>query len=41
MAYGLARMYVDGQFPSWDLSETDALSASIAIFDQFISSISA
>lgn len=39
LAYGLARMYVDGQFPSWDLPETDALPACEAIFDQFIASI--
>jgi AcrR family transcriptional regulator len=41
LAYGLARMYVDGQFPSWELPETDVLPACEAIFDQFIASISA
>lgn len=41
LVYGLARMYVDGQFPSWGLSELDALAACEAIFDQFIASITA
>lgn len=41
LAYGLARMYVDGQFPSWGLAELDVLAACEAIFDQFITSITA
>jgi AcrR family transcriptional regulator len=41
LVYGLARMYVDGQFPSWDLPEPDALAACEAILDQFIASITA
>jgi len=41
MVYGLARMYLDGQFSSWDLDETKALEESVAILDQYISSISA
>lgn len=41
LVYGLARMYVDGQFPSWGLHERDALEESIAILDQFIASITA
>jgi len=41
LVYGLARMYVDGQFPSWGLDESKALQESIAILDQFIASISA
>lgn len=40
LAYGLVRMYVDGQFPSWGLPETDVLLPCEAIFDQFIASIS-
>ncbi len=41
LVYGLARMYVDGQFPSWEFNESDALKECIAIFDQFVASISA
>lgn len=41
LAYGLARMYVDGQFPSWDLPEADAIRECEAIFDQFMASITA
>jgi len=41
LVYGLARMYVDGQFPSWGLNESDALKECIAIFDQFVASIKA
>lgn len=41
LVYGLARMYIDGQFPSWGLDERDALKESIAIVDQFLASISA
>lgn len=41
LAYGLARMYVDGQFPSWDLPEADAFHECEAIFDQFMASIAA
>ncbi|WP_266170505.1 TetR/AcrR family transcriptional regulator [Dyella subtropica] len=39
LVYGLARMYVDGQFPSWELDEEAALENSLAVFDQFIDSI--
>ena len=39
LVYGLARMYVDGQFPSWNLSGSDALGACEAILDQFIATI--
>jgi len=41
LVYGLGRMYIDGQFPSWELSEQAALDESIAILDQFIASITA
>ena len=40
MVYGLARMYIDGQFPSWGLPVDDSLAESIKIFDLFIISIS-
>lgn len=39
LVYGLGRMYLDGQFPSWELNEKNALEESIAILDQFIASI--
>ena len=41
LVYGLGRMYIDGQFPSWELSERDACEECIAILDQFITSITA
>lgn len=41
LVYGLARMYIDGQFPSWGLPGNDALDECVAIVDQFIASISA
>jgi len=41
LGYGFARMYVDGQFPSWDLDATDPLREAMALFDQFIASIAA
>ncbi len=40
MAYGLARMFIDGQFPSWGLESDRALEQSIEILDQFMCSIS-
>jgi len=39
LAYGLARMYIDGQFPSWGLRGADPLEEVIGMFDLFISSI--
>jgi AcrR family transcriptional regulator len=39
LVYGLARMYVDGQFPSWNLSESEAFTTCEAILDQFIATI--
>jgi AcrR family transcriptional regulator len=39
MVYGLARMFVDGQFPSWGLDEDKALAECEGIFDAFIASI--
>lgn len=41
LVYGLARMHIDGQFPSWGVDGANALEESIAILDQFIASISA
>jgi AcrR family transcriptional regulator len=41
LVYGLARMHIDGQFPSWGVDSADALNESIAVLDQFIASISA
>jgi AcrR family transcriptional regulator len=41
LGYGLVRMYIDGQFPSWDLEDLDPLQEVIGIFDQFIASIAA
>ena len=39
LVYGLARMYVDGQFPSWNLSKSDALETCETILGQFIATI--
>lgn len=39
LAYGLARMYIDGQFPSWGLRGADPLEEVIGMFDLFIASI--
>lgn len=41
LVYGLARMHIDGQFPSWGIDNADSLNESIAVLDQFIASISA
>lgn len=41
LAYGLGRMYIDGQFPSWGLCQESAVEEAIQILDQFIASISA
>lgn len=41
LVYGMGRMYIDGQFPSWGLNQSAALEESVAIFDQFIASIGA
>jgi len=41
LVYGIGRMYIDGQFPSWELNESAALEESVAILDQFITSIAA
>ncbi|HXP96979.1 MAG TPA: TetR/AcrR family transcriptional regulator [Telmatospirillum sp.] len=41
LAYGLARMSIDGQFPSWDVEDLNPLQEVIGIFDQFIASIAA
>ncbi len=40
MVYGLARMLLDGQFPSWGLPEEDALATSVRVLDAYIASIS-
>lgn len=39
IAYGLARMRVHAQFPSWGLDEAKALAECEAILDTFIASI--
>lgn len=39
MAYGLARMFVDGQFQSWGLDEAKAFAECQRILDTFITSI--
>lgn len=36
LTYGLARMQVDGQFPSWQVSEGEAEAAMLAVLDLFI-----
>ena len=41
LVYGLARMQIDGQFPSWGVDSGNSLNESIAVLDQFIASISA
>jgi AcrR family transcriptional regulator len=41
LVYGIGRMYIDGQFPSWELDESAALEESVATLDQFIASIAA
>ena len=40
LVYGLARMHIDGQFPSWGIDSANSLNESIAVLDQFIASIS-
>ncbi len=40
MTYGLARMFLDGQFLSWGLSEEDALATSVRVLDEYIASVS-
>jgi AcrR family transcriptional regulator len=39
LVYGLSRMFIDGQFPSWDLDEGAALEESIATLDQFVAAV--
>ena len=41
LVFGLARMHLDGQFPSWGIDTADSLNESLAVFDQFIASIAA
>ena len=41
LVYGLARMHLDGQFPSWGVDTANSLNESLAVLDQFIASISA
>ena len=41
LVYGLARMHIDGQFPSWGIDSANSLNESIAVLDQFVASISA
>jgi len=41
LVYGLARMHIDGQFPSWGIDSANSLNESILVLDQFIASISA
>jgi AcrR family transcriptional regulator len=41
LSYGLARMYVDGQFPSWGLDADAPLNSAVALVDDFIDAISA
>ena len=39
LVYGLSRMLIDGQFPSFDLDESAALKESVAALDQFVAII--
>jgi hypothetical protein len=39
LAYGLARMHVDGQFSSWGVDSEHALVESLKVFDQFIAAM--
>ncbi len=39
LVYGVARMYIDGQFPSWGLDTANPLGAAHALLDQFVDSI--
>jgi hypothetical protein len=39
LAYGVARMYVDGHFPQWDIPTDQAESAFQAAFDLFTDGI--
>jgi AcrR family transcriptional regulator len=41
IAYGAARMFIDGQFPSWGLDMVDPLGAAHALLDQFMDAIDA
>lgn len=40
LVYGIARMYLDGQFPSWELNEKSALEEATAVLDQHLAAIS-
>ena len=39
LGYGLARMFVDGQFPSWGMDQDAALRQCIASFDLFLEAL--
>jgi AcrR family transcriptional regulator len=39
IAYGAARMFIDGQFPSWGLDTADPLGAAQALLDRFMDAI--
>lgn len=39
LAYGVARMYIDGHFPQWEIPEPEAESAFNSAFDLFVSGI--
>jgi AcrR family transcriptional regulator len=41
LAYGLARMHIDGQFASWGVDTDQALGASVEVLDQFIAAMRA
>ena len=41
LVYGIARMYLDGQFPSWDLDANRPLDEATAVLDQYIAAIAA
>ena len=41
LAYGLARMHIDGQFDTWGVDAEQALNESMKVLDQFINAIRA
>jgi len=41
LAYGLARMHIDGQFDTWGVDADQALCVSMKVLDQFIATIRA
>jgi AcrR family transcriptional regulator len=41
LVYGLARMYIDGQFPSWELGTDKPVQTALSILDEYLRSLRA